>query len=174
MKFLTHKTNGFTLIETLVAITIFSTSLIGLMTIASQGISASRNAKHSLEAQLLAQEGIEFVHNLRDNAFLAGSSQGNWTAVFGSCLDSVRPCIVDYGNFELDLCLDGLCKIYKDTNDQYTQTDTDEEETIFARKIWLKSIPGDAKEITAEAIVEWKDGNLTRDISVKENLLLWQ
>jgi prepilin-type N-terminal cleavage/methylation domain-containing protein len=57
---------GFTLVETLVAISIFSMSILGLMSVLASSISNTNYAKQKITASYLAQEGIECVRNKRD------------------------------------------------------------------------------------------------------------
>ncbi|MDB4984361.1 MAG: hypothetical protein JWM20_540 [Patescibacteria group bacterium] len=86
-----HK--GFTLIETLFAILIFSAALIALMTIAGRGISATANAAQTTTASYIAQEGIEVARNMRDSNYESG---GVWDSNLSSCAFST-PCKVVYG-----------------------------------------------------------------------------
>jgi Tfp pilus assembly protein PilV len=58
---------GITLVETIVAVTILAAAIAGPMTLASQGLNASRDARNELIAAHLAEEGIEIIHNIRDN-----------------------------------------------------------------------------------------------------------
>jgi Tfp pilus assembly protein PilV len=70
---------GFTLVETLIAISIFSLSIIALMSILGGGISNTNYAKTKITASYLAQEGIEYVRNMRDNYVLYTNITGlNW------------------------------------------------------------------------------------------------
>lgn len=57
---------GFTLVETLVAITIFLLVILGPMTIASRGLQSAFYANEQATATFLAQEAIESVLRLRD------------------------------------------------------------------------------------------------------------
>jgi prepilin-type N-terminal cleavage/methylation domain-containing protein len=67
---------GFTLVETLVAIAIFTMSILGLMSVMAQGISDTTYAKQKIIATYLAQEGIEYVRNMRDTeVFLQNSEE---------------------------------------------------------------------------------------------------
>lgn len=76
----TPKGGGFTLVETLIALSIFTVSILGLMSILATGISNTGYAKRKVAAEYLAQEGIEYVRNLRDTTVLydATSSQHGW------------------------------------------------------------------------------------------------
>ena len=58
---------GFTLVETLVAISILMIAIVGPMTIAQNGLSSSIYAREQFIAQFLAQDALEYVRNVRDN-----------------------------------------------------------------------------------------------------------
>ena len=75
------KESGFTLIETLIAISIFSISIVTLMTVLSSGISDINYAKKKITATYLAQEGIEYARNQRDNYFLSSTTEWNDFAI---------------------------------------------------------------------------------------------
>ncbi len=70
------KERGFTIVETLIAISVFSFSLLAFMAVLSQGTSDINYAKKKIEATYLAQEGIEHVRNMRDNDILFTSYTG--------------------------------------------------------------------------------------------------
>jgi len=72
------RSGGFTLVETLVAISIFSVSIIALMAVLASGVSDINYAKRKITATYLAQEGIEYVRNMRDNAFLSADPNTGW------------------------------------------------------------------------------------------------
>ncbi len=73
---------GFTLIETFVAISIFTMSILALLIVLGQGIANTNYAKQKMIASYLAQEGIEYMRNLRDTFVLyeAAGSQAGWDA----------------------------------------------------------------------------------------------
>jgi Tfp pilus assembly protein PilV len=87
-----HK--GFTLIETLFSILIFSAALISLMTIAAKGISATENSEQTTTASYLAQEGIEVARNIRDTNYATGGTA--WTNL--SQCTITAPCDLAYGS----------------------------------------------------------------------------
>ena len=68
-----QKNKGFTLIETLVAISILSLSILGTFTAVQSGLSESIYAKDQVSAYYLAQEAMEFIENVRDNNGLANA-----------------------------------------------------------------------------------------------------
>lgn len=59
--------SGFTLVETLVAISILLLVIIGPMTIAAKGLQEAYYANEQITAVFLAQEAIESIRNLRDD-----------------------------------------------------------------------------------------------------------
>lgn len=93
---------GFTLVETMVAISILMFAILGPLTIASAGLRNSAYARDQITAYYLAQEGVEYVRYIRDNNYIEnerGNGNGwlsgleNCTAGslgdFGCALDSV-------------------------------------------------------------------------------------
>ncbi len=89
---------GFTLIESLVAITVLMLSVAGPLYAANRSIVAAGIARDQLTASYLAQEAIEHVRLLRDNAYLAAykltpatASAAGWQAfkegIEGECHD---------------------------------------------------------------------------------------
>ncbi len=69
---------GFSLVETLVAVSIFTVSILGLMSVLSSGISNTTYAKQKIIASYLAQEGIEYLRNMRDTYVLYSPGQAGW------------------------------------------------------------------------------------------------
>src|SRR3989344_3934106 len=85
--------SGQTLIETIVAITILTTGIIGGLALAIQSLSSSSIVTKQIIATNLAREGIEAVRNIRDSNWLANSLQ--------SCpyMGSGQQCIGQWANF---------------------------------------------------------------------------
>lgn len=64
---LTQEAKGFTLIETMVAMSILLLALASPMNIAQNGLSSAVFAQNSVVAQYLAQSAVEFIKNVKDN-----------------------------------------------------------------------------------------------------------
>ncbi len=69
---------GFTLVETLVALSIFSVSILGLMSVLGAGLADTSYAKQKIAGTYLAQEGVEYLRNMRDTDVLTDAS-GGWS-----------------------------------------------------------------------------------------------
>jgi prepilin-type N-terminal cleavage/methylation domain-containing protein len=182
---------GFTLVETLVALAIFSISIIGMMTVLSSGLSDSLSAKKKLTATFLAQEGIEYMRNIRDTYVLYwGTAQTGWdefnNEVIGKCNfigsgSSDKECFfdnryIDYTSTDMPITdsniiqeCDGVggCPFLTYDDGKYTY-DTGEN-TTFVRSIRTKKVDVGVTEVTST--VSWD--NNTKKISLSENLFNW-
>ncbi len=71
---------GFTLLETLVAVAIFTVSVLALLSVLSGGIASTNYAKRKIMATYLAQQGVEYIRNQRDNYVILNSDnpQAGW------------------------------------------------------------------------------------------------
>ncbi len=76
-------TSGFTLVESIVAIGIFSVCIsVAIYLITSVLSNAGTRTRDKIIAGYLAQEGIEVVHNIRDNNWVSGA---DWLSGITSC-----------------------------------------------------------------------------------------
>ncbi|MEK7576225.1 MAG: hypothetical protein AAB482_00885 [Patescibacteria group bacterium] len=71
-----NRSRSFTLLESIVAIYVFLTGVVGAMTLANQSLSAASVFKDELVAANIAQEGVELLRNMRDTDFLMMQSSG--------------------------------------------------------------------------------------------------
>src|ERR1035437_8061789 len=90
VKFFKQKNKGFTLVETLIAISIFSMTIVTMMSILGSGISDTNYAKRKMIAGYLAQEGIECARNARDNYFTDPSK--SWSQFVAAVNDVSTVC----------------------------------------------------------------------------------
>lgn len=76
-----QRNTGFTLIETFVAISILSLSILATFTAVQSGLRSSSIAKDQISAFYLTQEAMEYIKNVRDEnalASLANPSSVSW------------------------------------------------------------------------------------------------
>lgn len=62
---------GFTIIETLIAITVLMIAIAGPLTIASKGLTVAASAREQTVGLYLAQSAMEFMKNIRDTNLLS-------------------------------------------------------------------------------------------------------
>ena len=89
------KKKGFTLVETLIAISILVLAVTGSFAAAHNGMTSAVFSRDQITAFYLAQEGIEQVRNLRDKNGLIGA---NWMTGIANAGDPCEPgftCYVD-------------------------------------------------------------------------------
>lgn len=174
---------GFTLIETLVAILILTTAIVGPLTIVEKGLNASLIAKDQVLAFNLAQDAVEYARFRRDTNRLSGNA--DWLAGLdgaGGCTSTDRSasCIVDSIQNTVVPCVNGTCPAlnFNSTTHQYTYSGVGGSvaSTIFTRAISIKTpISGNANEAELTVSVSWQDqGTLTRTVVVRENIFNWQ
>ncbi len=136
---------GFTLVETLVAISILLIVIIGPMTIAQKGIQNAYFAREQVTAVFLAQEAIEAVRKLRDSDGLdvypvnpvAGSESGaawDWYDALPSNCTNGTGCEYDVINDTFNTCSSG-CALKIDSNGNYIHGSGSP--TPFTRKVYI-------------------------------------
>ena len=176
---------GFTLVETLVAISILSISITATFTAVQNGIQNSTIAKDQTTAFYLAQEAMEFIKNKRDeNAlncikeidqtgvcttqWLTGvSNVGGDPCYFGKVcrIDSpaktIVNCASDPGGACLFLKQDPSTGLFGYTNGWV--------DTIFKREIQLREIVAN-REVEATIRMSWTSRWGTKSFQVTETI----
>jgi len=183
--------SGFTLIETLVAISIFSVSILGMMGVLSNNLADINYAKRKVVATYLAQEGIEYFRNMRDTFVLYSDASSNGWNDF---LVKTAPCEKTQGSSgcyfrdEMDytdnvapitgplmgivLCPNGVCEPlkYNATLGSYGYSSTNE--SGFTRKI--NTVQINDHEIQLISTVTWSYAGRDSFVTFSENLFNWQ
>ncbi len=176
-----HK--GFTLVETLVAITILTLAIAGTFTAVQGGLQSSTFARDQIVGFYLAQESMEFIKNLRDenaiysdNAIATGGVGRSW--LFGMASTASDPCyfgktcIIDSPLKTITECTGGFgtCpNIGIDTTNTnlygYTSGWTP---TNFKREIQFQSISDN--EVNVIIQISWTSGGNTKSFQVSQLL----
>lgn len=183
--FKTSKDNtGFTLIETLVAVSIFAGSILALVAVLSNNLADTQYAKKKVIATYLAQEGVEYIRNIRDTYVLYEASEGQGWIDFQT---AISDCLEDEGNpgsggcdFAVDdavvnfvPCVGGNCRqiLYDDDTGYGYQNGVN---SGFVRKIIGKQIGGiGSNEILVISTVYWTQGSGNYSVSLTDNLFNW-
>ena len=159
--------NGFSLVETLVAITILVLAITGPLTVAYQSLSNSKNIKNQTTAIFLAQDAMEFMKNLRDSNALAGNA---WLITIGTCSTE---CTVDTtdGSISTPPC-GSSCPVLKfDSATGLYGHDPSWVDTRFRRTVMVESISGNEALITVN--ITWGSGVQAKSLIVTDNIFDW-
>lgn len=160
---------GFTLIESLVAVTILITAILGPMSIASSGIAAATYARDQATAFFLAQEGLEYVRNVRDSN---AHARTDWLSGLSACVPGA--CIIDSPNNTINTCAGTCPAIRYDNATHLYGYDSTFGTTNFTRTINISSTVPD-EEIVVSSKVAWKRGALEeKTVILEETLFHWQ
>jgi Tfp pilus assembly protein PilV len=167
-------------VETLIAISIFSMTIITMMSVLGGGISNTTHAKNKTIAGYLAQEGIEYVRNMRDSYVLSEGEQG-WTKFkqeLKSKCDKTpnKECGIDNNSASvLDANFIFKCNQHKDCNlyiDNGGYSNSGPSDSSFNRVIQTEEI---GNELKIYSTVSWISGNTTPNpsITLTQNLFNW-
>lgn len=180
--FIKKTEQGFTIIETLVAITILMVAIVGPLTVANKGLIASVYARDQMIGSYLAQDAMEFLKNKRDNNKLASSAPGAWLTgisdVTAAC-SSDFPCSIDTIHSVRASCAGPTAftcgRLYiVDTglsNGYVVGNSYSDVATQFYRKFYLTTLQTDGSgnpiESRLSVVVEWKNGTLANSVTLQ-------
>lgn len=170
---------GFTLVEALVAIAIFTVSISGLMVVLAAGIYNTNYAKNKITASYLAQEGIEYIRNMRDTYGLyTAETRKDWNdfkAKLASC-NSGNECGIDDSVAPIDVkkCNQlNKCELFFNI-DNGSYNSSVGADSGFVRKIWMETVnPGNQDEVKIYSAVSWTQNFASYNITFSENLFNW-
>lgn len=159
---------AFTLVETLVAISILSLSILGTFTAVQGGLQKSMYTKEQTTAFYLAQEAMEYIRNIRDqnaiksiNSISSGGGYTDWLT--GLSANSSDPCYfgnvcaIDSPSNSVFFCgtTAGSCPVLKqDTQTSLFGYNFSWTDTHFKREITLQNVKA-GKEFMATVNVSW-------------------
>ena len=168
---------GLTLIETLVAVFIFSMSLVSLMIISSRGIQSITVATQRATAQFLAQEGIEIIEAIRDDNFLDINST-SWLMNLNTCING-NLCYISATDMynapqntpQPSVC-PGMCPtMVQGIAGQYGY-DPGGDPTPFVRSIRILVDPS-GEFARVQSVVEWERAGTPYSVQVTKHMMNW-
>lgn len=179
---LKNKNKGFTMVETLVAISILSISILGTFTAVQKGLATSFFARDQVTAFYLIQESMEFVRNIRDengiaslNSLSSGGSGIHWLRGLSELATDPcyfgKVCRIDSPLKQVVTCSggEGTCPFLNQNSSSglfgYTAGWTT---TRFRREIRFQQV--NSNEIIAIVSVSWTSGLFSKTITVRQSL----
>lgn len=174
MKILNQK--GFSLLETLVAVTILVTATMGPLTLASKSIQIASLSRNQTVAYFLAEEAVEHIRNKIDENSFKGN---DWLFGLANCLDKKKACRIDTtvpplrGIQKCPGENKGGCPnlLYDDATGLYNHDVG--VESPFKRSLFLTEIEND-REVKLEVRVEWFHRESKREAAVTVHLFNWR
>lgn len=167
MKYFSYRKKGFTIIETLVAVSVLLIALTAVFAAAKNGLASSTALKNRIVATYLAEEAVDGVKNLKDTNLLniLVDDTTDWLDGISECSSS-SPCAYDVldnnGIGTLSPCsvMDG-CKVKNGSYGGnptlvYRQSSVSDNnastvETGFVRRIWVEETTADMEaKVTVE------------------------
>lgn len=189
-----RRDRGFSIVETLIAISILVLAVTGPMAFAQQSLRAAAYARDQVAAFFLAQDAVEFVKHVRDENSLTGS-RSEWLAGLAACregdgcmLSSAEVNIgsdVDDSAFAVPCSDSGSeppedCRLYIDGESLlYVQPtgDPDATPSKFIRVVNIEPVDGMTEDDEVRIVVRvyWQTHPLLpeRSIEVHENIMNW-
>ncbi|MEK9132079.1 MAG: type II secretion system protein [Patescibacteria group bacterium] len=176
-------TRAFTIIESLVAISILLAAIAGPLTLANNSLSGAVSSKEQLAAAYLGQDLLEYLRWVRDTHGFT-----DFLAEVGTLCSAEDPCAVDTtkdtftGPTGSDSALKGscvnpsVCALHYDRKTfQYLHTSSlDTKVTPFSRKLSIVRNPDFLNEVTATVVVSWRSPSGVRSVTLKENFMNWK
>ena len=190
---------GFTIVEVLVSLIIFSIAVTGVITVAVRGGLNVDQAKLNLTATYLADEGIELARAMRDTAVVgsgetAAQEADGWTQFttadgFGlSRCTSDAPCDIDPtigttscpGTADVFACTvpttvgsSLYCPLYVLATGGYTDIEPSGSPVLspYSRQIIMSHNGADDVKVTVN--VQYKEGTSTQTVTQTEDLFNW-
>lgn len=172
----THNT-GFTLIETLVAITLLTIAVVTPMALTNRSLSASYYARDQITAFYLAQEGIELVRAVRDGNILEHVRGGTADTFAFPGISNVDGAVftvdthVPIGN-SMQTCA-GTCPPLQ-TDGVFYGYEGGWRDTIFTRTVRTNFVDATQDELKVSVEISWQSGAYQRrSFTISESLYRW-
>ncbi len=202
-KRIVHTSRAFTLIETLIALSVFSVTLVVFMTVMSKNLGDIESSKNKIIATYLAYEGVELVRDIRDTFVLySAPDKDGWidfVTKMSDCDQTTNPdgCYIDIDMLDTNPPTPYTTLFAPDSNqpitgvlvapcgtncpvvlfdDNYAKYGyTEGIQTRFTRTIHTANIVqnGENQELYVVSTITWPQGNKTESVSFSEYLFNW-
>ena len=171
---------GFTLIETLVAISILTAAVAGPLVMSIKNIGTANTSQDQLVAFYLGQEVIEYVRNVRDTNLMRKNLDDagfDWMeGLRENCVsvDNSKACSIDVINNKICV-IGGACTGGLKFSDGYYSAVTNG--ASFTRTVKIKNpVDGNADEAQVDVEVSWKSkyGKKLKTMHLQDHIFNWR
>ncbi len=166
---------GFTLLETIVALALIVSALMGPFALASRGIFGAKFSRSKIVALNLSQEGIELIRQMRENNILSGAQ---WRGLTGTC--GVKCTRLQDGSYQPDVYTSASGStppvstnaplLFDAAGGLYSQTSGTA--TLFTRVVDISTPSVD--QMRVRSTVTWVESGISRRIQLEATLYNWQ
>ncbi|MFA4890509.1 MAG: type II secretion system protein [Candidatus Paceibacterota bacterium] len=162
---------GFTLLETIVAIAILALAIMGPMELAARSIGLASVSKNQIVAFYLAQDAMEYVKNVRDANFLTPGA--NWLDGFDSCR-GLNGCYIDVPRDEISACT-GDCPVLKYDSSGLFYNYAAGENSVFTRTVKITDVAENTNEVEVKVRVTvlWNEKTGPKTFTIEDNIFNW-
>lgn len=171
---------GFTLVETMVAVAVLAIALVGPFAAVNNSLNASYVARDQLIASSLAQEGMEYVRSIRDDNYLNGRTWADGLSSLG-CYGTTpsQYCSIDPTRGDIHQASNAMTAyssrssvpaLYVSATGLYNQQSSGTV-TRFTRTVQLQAV-GD-HEINATLVVSWISSHQSYSVTITDTLDDW-
>jgi len=157
-----HKQNGQVLIEAIVAISVATIALLGILGLVSRSLTVNNQIGEKLVASYLSAEGIEVVKNIIDTNHTNGNPWDN-----GIQDGSYE---VTHSSTDLNVTAPGIPTLLTFENGMYGYNNSGKE-TIYSRVITIKKL---ADSVKVESNVSWKSSSGDQSIILEDYFYNWR
>ena len=169
---------GFTIIETLIAITVLMIAVAGPLSVASKGLLSAQISKDQMIASYLAEESMEAIKNSRDNNIVTNGNAQLFSngSIVTSCTNTANN-YCDMSTTDPTALLTGCaslgnCPLYIDPNGIYMHTSTGNRKSAFSRAYYITTSSGSgactntSTECQVHVIVSWNEGSIPNQVEL--------
>lgn len=182
MEYFKKNNKGQSIIEAMVALSILTVGLLGILSLLSQSFAINRVTSNETTATYLASEGIEVTKNILDHDVYDPANTFGWGTCEGACDRPLGAYTVSYSSLTPTLITDGHCASGLDVPDLLFSSSTDlygyaaGTPTNFQRCVEMDQITnssGKIIEVTVKSDVTWVSGSVNGQVNLEDDFYNW-
>jgi len=173
--------NGQTIVEALIAISILTIGVFGMLNLLNQSLGLNTFVTSQYIGSNLAMEGVEVIKNIIDSNFLQGKpfndglNNGYYEIQYNSNSLGAPKCSL---SDDKNACFNSSNNLYKDNNGIYSYNTSNAIKTPFKRIVRIENLDqdGDGKveQIKVNSIVQWTIKGGTYEINAEDHFFNWR